>query len=210
MKQWIWSGKLWTAFKNTAIFFSFAINILLLVFLILTISSMLPLANSLAQPLVGGLHQSFVDMSEANITRTIVVQDSIPVVFDLPVQTETVAVLTQPVPMSIPTTFVLPAGGGFINGNVSFELPVGTELPVRFDITVPVSETVPIEMAVAVNIPLEETELNAPFTDLQALFAPINRLLLGLPESNAEFFERLVNGNEGAVQEVPAEQASNP
>jgi hypothetical protein len=210
MREWIWEGKLWSAFKNVAIFLSFGINILLLVFLIVTALYIIPTSKSIAEPLVGDLHQSFVDMGEAHITRTIVVQDTIPVVFDLPVQTETVATLTQPVPMTIPTTFVLPGGGGFINGTVSLELPAGTGLPVEFNTTVPVSETVPIEMAVAVDIPLEETELNEPFSDLQMIIAPIDSFLSGLPANNREFFERLVNGNQTEAEVQPPEQASVP
>lgn len=210
MNQWIWEGKLWSAFKNTAIFVSFGLNMVLLVFLILATLYILPTTNKIAEPLVGGLHQSFVDMSEAHITRTIVVQDSIPVVFDLPVQTETVATLTEPVPMSIPTTFVLPGGGGFINGTVSLELPAGTGLPVEFSMTVPVSETVPIEMAVAVDIPLEETELNAPFLALQSLIAPFDEFLSGLPANNQEFFGRLVNGTGTEAQSQAIEEARLP
>jgi hypothetical protein len=210
MRQWIWEGKLWSAFKNAAIFISFGINMVLLVFLIIAANFIIPATKMIAEPLVEGLHQSFIDMSDAHITRTIVVQDSIPVVFDLPVQTQTVATLTQPVPMNIPTTFVLPAGGGFINGTVSFELPAGTELPVELNIIVPVSETIPIEIAVEVDIPLEETELSEPFLRLQSLIAPFDKFLSGLPANNREFLERLVNGASDEVQMQSAEKASLP
>lgn len=210
MKQWIWEGKLWSAFKNAAIFISFGINMVLLVFLILAAFYIIPTSKMIAEPLVSGLHQSFVDMSEAHITRTIVVQDSIPVVFDIPVQAKAVATLTEPVPMSLPTTFVLPGGGGFINGNVSLALPAGTGLPVEFSMIVPVSETVPIEISVAVDIPLQETELSEPFMALQTLVAPFDKFLSGLPADNREFFERLVNGINDEVQMQSPEQASLP
>lgn len=208
MKEWMWSGKPWQAFKNVAIILSFSLNMVFLIFLILAGFYIIPVVNSIAEPIVGGLHQSFVDMGQARIVRTIVVEDTIPVVFDLPLQTTTNARLTEPVPMNIPTTFVLPGGGGFINGNVSFELPAGTDLPVQFDITVPVSQTVPVNLAVTVDIPLDETELGEPFNNLQAIFDPLNDFLANMPSTNGELYDRLVNsiGEQEAAESV--EQAS--
>jgi hypothetical protein len=178
--------------------------------LIISAFYVVPVIDSIAEPLVGGLHQSFIDMGEARIVRTIEVEDSIPVVFDLLLQTETNARLTQPVPMNIPTTFVLPGGGGYINGNVSFELPAGTDLPVAFNITVPVSQTVPVNLAVTVDIPLEETELGEPFANLTALFEPLDNFLTNLPSSNSEVYQRVINS--AASQEEPeaVQQASAP
>lgn len=208
MKEWMWSGKPWQAFKNVAIILSFSLNMVFLIFLILAGFYIIPVVNSIAEPIVGGLHQSFVDMGQARIVRTIVVEDTIPVVFDLPLQTTTNARLTEPVPMNIPTTFVLPGGGGFINGNVSFELPAGTDLPVQFDITVPVSQTIPVNLAVTVDIPLDETELGEPFNNLQAIFDPLNDFLTNMPSTNGELYDRLINsiGEQEAAESV--EQAS--
>jgi hypothetical protein len=210
MKEWVWSGKPWQAFKNVAIILSFTLNIMLLVVVILAAFYIIPMVNSIVEPIVGGLHQSFVDMGKAHIVRTISVEDTIPVVFDLPLETTTNVKLTDPVPMSIPTTFVLPGGGGFINGNVSFELPAGTDLPVHFNIMVPVSQTVPVKLNVIVDIPLEETELGEPFDNLQALFDPLNAFFTNLPSTNGEMYERIINSvdEEGAAEAI--EQASAP
>ncbi len=210
MKEWLWSGKPWQAFKNVAIVTSFGLNMVLLIFLIIAAFYIIPVVDSIAEPLVGGLHQSFVDMGEARIVRTIEVNDTIPVVFDLPLHTETNARLTQPVPMSIPTTFVLPGGGGYINGNVSFELPVGTDLPVAFNITVPVSQTVPVNLAVTVDIPLDETELGEPFTNLRALFEPLDNFLTNLPSSNSEVYQRVINSAGSQEEPEAVEQATVP
>ncbi len=209
MDEWLWSGKPWQAFKNVAIILSFGLNIVLLIALIVAAFYIIPIVNAIAEPMVGGLHQSFVDMSDAHIVRTIAVEDSIPVIFDLPVETVTDAELVEPVPMNIPTQFVLPGGGGFINGNVSFELPAGTKLPVQFSTIVPVSQTVPVKLAVAVDIPLEETELNEPFADLQELFAPLDAFLTNLPSSNTEVFNRLVRST-GEPDEATVGQAQVP
>jgi len=210
MKALIWNGKPWQAFKNLAIIMSFALNLVLIIFLIVAAFYIIPIVNSIAEPMVGGLHQSFVDIGQAHIVRTISVEDSIPVVFDLPVEAVTDAVLTEPVPMNIPTTFVLPAGGGFINGNVAFELPAGTRLPVEFSTMVPVNQSVPVNLDVQVDIPMQETELNEPFTDLQQLFAPLDSFLTNLPSSNTELYHRAVNSMEEQEVDQAFQQATLP
>lgn len=204
MKKWLWKGKPWQAFKNFAIIFSFVLNLIFLVMLILGALYVIPVMNEVAEPVVSGLNDSFEDMENAHIRQRITIDDQIPVVFDLPVRTNTTATILEPVPMSIPTQFVLPGGGGYINGNVSFALPAGTELPVQLDVVVPVSQSVPIAMEVPVDISLSETELSQPFGDLRRLFAPLDSLLSNLPSSNAEAYQRLMGEQ---AQAVPAEQS---
>jgi hypothetical protein len=208
MKEWLWSGKPWQAFKNFAIMFSFVMNMIFLAMLILAAFYIIPVMNEVAEPVVSGLNDSFEEMENAHIRQTIGIEDEISVVFELPVRTETVTTIVQPVPMNIPTQFVLPGGGGFINGNVSFALPAGTELPVQLDIVVPVSQTVPVVMDVPVDIPLSETELSQPFGDLRQLFAPLDSLLTNLPSTNAEFYERLRAAMQSEPEAPPAEQAN--
>jgi len=194
MKQFLWQAKPWQAFKSFAIIFSFTVNLVLLIGLILIAPLILPLVNQVAQPLVGGLSQSFAEMGEASIVRTIGVEDTIPVVFTLPLQTETEVVLTEAVPLSVNARFVLPGGGGAINGTVNIELPPGLILPVALDLQVPVNQTVPVNLDVAVDIPLHETELGVPFSRLQALFGPLDRFLVGLPADNEDLFRRVQEG----------------
>ncbi len=213
MKEWLWSGKPWQAFKNFAIIFSFVLNMIFLVLLILVAFYIIPVLNDVAEPVVAGLNDSFEEMESAHIRQTITIDDQIPVVFELPVQTETVTTILEPVPMTIPTQFVLPGGGGFINGNVSFALPAGTELPVQLDVIVPVSQSVPIAMSVPVDIPLSYTELSEPFGDLRQLFAPLDSLLSNLPSSNSEFYQRMRQAmeSEPAPAAEPVESAAeNP
>lgn len=208
MKEWIWSGRPWKAFKNFAIIFSFMMNMMLLIALVIGALLVIPSVSQIAVPIVGGLNQSFVDMSQAHIVRTIQVEDEIPIAFSMPVSTETLATITQPVPMAVDTSFVLPAGGGTINGTVFFELPAGTQLPIQIDLVVPVSKTVPVSLAVEVDIPIEETEMNQPFKDLQAIFTPLHRFLYNLPASNEELFDRIRDGVRADYYDA-AEQASN-
>jgi hypothetical protein len=191
-KQWIWTGKPWQAFKTFAIFFSFIMNLVFLVVLLVAAPLIIPIVAEIASPIVGGLNSSFVDMNAASIERTIQVDDNLEIAFTLPVETNTDVVVVQEVPLEgVPAQFVLPGGGGAINGRVYLSLPEGLTLPVRLDLDVPVNQTIPVQLAVAVDIPLSDTELGAPFARLQSLFQPLDALLRGLPTSNQELFERI-------------------
>lgn len=202
-KEIIWQARPWQAFKNVAIIFSFIVNIILVIVLLLSLPLLIPVLNSVAKPLVGGLSNSFVQMGEASIERTISVDDQIPVVFTLPLQQETNVVLIEPVPMSVPATFILPAGGGTINGTVILELPPGTSLPVALDMQVPVSTTIPVALDVGVDIPLQETELATPFNTLRELFEPLDGFIGGLPQSNDDLYERLSDRDEAPAPPSP-------
>jgi hypothetical protein len=116
----------------------------------------------------------------------------------IPLNTATNVRLVEDVPLSVNATFVLPGGGGSINGNVILSLPSGTELPVALDLNVPVSQTVPVVMDVPVQIELSQTELGVPFDKLQGLFTPLDALVGNLPESNEEFFQRTTDAVVGS------------
>ncbi len=181
MKERIWQNKPWQAFKDFSIIFSFVVNLVLVIVLLLLLPRVLPLVNGTATPLVKGLHQSFVEMNGASIKRTIKVNDRVPVDFNLPLHTPTVVTLTEDIPLNVNATFILPAGGGSINGTVSLVLPTGLPLPIQLGLDVPVQNEIPIDLAVEVDIPLNETELSVPFTRLQNLFGPLVDQLDQLP-----------------------------
>ena len=192
MRKWVWDGKPWMAFKTFAIIFSFIMNAVLLIVLLIAAPLILPIVNDIVNPIVGGLNSSFVDMSSANITRTIDVNDTIPINFVLPLDTETNVVLVDNVALSgVPTTFNLPGGGGTINGAVNLTLPKGLVLPVALNLDVPVDQEIDVALAVDVDIPLSETELGVPFNQLQSLFGPLDDLVQDLPDTNQELFQRV-------------------
>ena len=207
MKNTFWSGKPWQAFKSFAILFSFTVNIILLIVLLLIAPLIIPIVDSIAKPIVGGLNNSFVDMSKATIVRTINVEDEIPIAFSLPLDTETNVVLADSVPLNVPAQFNLPGDGGRINGQVAIELPKGLILPVQLKLDVPVDEQIPVALAVDVEIPLQETDLGQPFNTLRGLFEPLNNLLIKLPASNDELINRVTEGpNPQATVVKTAEQ----
>ena len=188
---WIWQGKPWQAFKTIAIIFSFIVNLVLVIILLLIAPQILPTVDNVAEPLVGGLNQSFVAMGEANIVETIQVDDTLPISFTLPLSQSTQVILTEAVPLGVNATFNLPGGGGSINGFVTLELPAGLPLPVSLNMGIPVEQTIPVQLNVPVDIALDETELGAPFNSLEALFTPLDGMLTALPSSNSEFIDRI-------------------
>ncbi|MFO7678420.1 MAG: hypothetical protein R6X34_00050 [Chloroflexota bacterium] len=138
------------------------------------------------------MNDSFVQMGEAEINRQIVVDDVIPIAFTLPLDTDTRVVVTEGVPLNnVPAQFILPGGGGYINGLVSLTLPAGLELPVHLALDVPVEQTVPVQLTVDVNIPLDETELGVPFKNLQEIFGPLTAMLTSLPKDNEDLINRI-------------------
>lgn len=189
--RWLWGQKPWDAFKTFAILFSFALNLTLVIILLAVAGLIIPIVNDIVEPIVGGLNDSFVEMSEATIKQDINIDTTMPISFTLPLEQSTTVVLTQDVPLNVPANFVLPGGGGEINGQVSIVMPAGMQLPVAMKMEVPVDQTIPVQMTVPVEIILADTDLGGPFFKLRSLFEPLNDMLKGLPSSNEEVGERV-------------------
>jgi hypothetical protein len=184
-----------------------------LIVLLLVAPLIIPIVSEIANPIVGGLNNSFVDMSTATISQVIEVNDTMGIAFDLPLAETTEVKIVQEVPLDgVPAQFVLPNGGGSINGQVFLALPEGLTMPVYLEMTVPVSQTIPVELAVDVNIPLSETELGGPFNQLRSLFAPLDALLRGLPATNQDLINRVLGQTSApaAVDPVAAEVETAP
>jgi hypothetical protein len=201
--KWLWTGKPWQAFKTFALFFSFALNLIMLIILLAAAPLIIPIVADIARPIVGGLNNSFVDMGDATIEQSIQVDDTLDIDFTVPFSTTTRVVITEEVPLEgVPARFVLPGGGGVINGQVYLDLPEGQELPIQLEIEVPIKQTIPVKLDVPIEIPLNETELGGPFNALQALFEPLDELLHGLPSSNDELIDRILNSDGTTGEEL--------
>ena len=119
------------------------------------------------------LQEIIEDLDNAVIVQTIHINQEIPVVFDVPLDKNTVVQLTEDVSLeNRPTTMNLPGDGGTINGWVNLILPRGYRLPVHLDMTVPVSHSLPVEVDVPVSIPLRDTDLGPIFGKLKGLTEP--------------------------------------
>ncbi len=184
---------MWNAFKNFAILFSFIMNFILLSIVLILGVLLFDIKNGILEPLIDGLHGSFVELDEADIIRQLAVQDEIPVQFTLNLKEHPIiARLTGNVRLTQPATFNLPGGGGNISGTVDLQLPIGMELPLVVEMDVPVDEMVPVNLLVDVEIPLQETQLHGPFYDLRMLLEPYVNLIDSLPNSYPEAIDAIM------------------
>jgi hypothetical protein len=175
-----------TILKNFFIVFSFIVNIILVAVILVLAATLFDIKNNIVTPLITGLHSSFVGLDEATIDWTIPVRDSIPVVLDIPLQTNTVVTLTDNVPLFVQAAITLPGGGGNLSATVNLTLPQGLELPVALDLNVPVNQELPVALDVRAVIPVSETQLHDPIDNLRLTFEPIVRALYNLPNNYAD------------------------
>ncbi len=196
----------WAAFKDIAIVFSFVVNLILVLVLLIAIIPLLQLKSSFLEPLLNDLDQAFLGLAETQIDTVVNVDQTIPIRFtlplsqplpldfDLPINQATDVILRDSVPLQVQASFVLPGGGGSINGTVSLALPAGMRLPVNLEMVVPVETTipvvmnvpvdqmVPIQMEIPVQIPLGEAGLDPAVQELRDVFTPLNVLLDKIPD----------------------------
>ncbi len=202
--------RFWNAFRDIAILFSFVVNFVLVVLLLVisvpALRATFALKAGLVEPLVYGLDEAFIGLGEATIDTNVEIDESIPIEFDLPLDQQlpidfqlpinqpTVVTLTGPVPLNLPAKFNLPGGGGAINGSVSLALPTGMQLPIQLNMTVPVQQTVPvlmqvpvrqrvpISMTVPVHIKLGEAGLDPVVGQLRMAIQPVKVQIESLPD----------------------------
>jgi hypothetical protein len=180
---WIRKEKIAPAFWTVAGLLSLAVNLILLVFLVGFGRQVFIIKQLVTDQLLGGLYWNFVQMDQASIKTTIPVSVEVPAQFDLPLITDTVVILSQDTYLT-GASVKLSAGGLVIsNAPADIVLPAGTELPIHLDLMVPVDQMIPVELNVEVDIPLEQTDLHAPFVGLQNVVAPYYVMLWALPNS---------------------------
>jgi hypothetical protein len=201
--------KFWDAFKDIAILFSFIVNfVLVVVLLVVSIPALratFALKTGMVEPLLTDLDDAFIGLGEATIDTTVEINEPIPIQFDLPldqplpidfqlpIEQDTNVVLTAPVELNRPATFFLPGGGGSINGSVYLSLPPGMQLPIKLSMFVPVSQTIPVRMSVPVNqtipiqmtvpvrIKLGESGLDPVVQELRGAIQPVKVQIESLP-----------------------------
>ncbi len=203
--------RFWDAFRDIAIVFSFVVNfvmvVLLLVLSVPALQSAFALKAGLVEPLLNDLDAAFLGLSEATIDTIVQIKDEpihirfdmpldqpMPIDFQLAIEQNTVVALNAPVPLNMPAQFTLPGGGGMINGSVSLNLPVGLSLPVHLSMVVPVSktipvrmnvsvdQTIPISMTVPVHIKLGEAGMDPAVQELRGVFLPLKEQIEALPD----------------------------
>jgi len=167
--------------------FSFIVNIVLVGIVVVLGVLLFNIKNDVADPLLKGLHSSFVGLDEATIDWTIPVRDSVQAQFTLPLETNTQVVLTADVPLTVNANISGPVS--IVGARVALTLPEGTVLPVALDLDVPVDEEIPVNLDVRAVIPLEETQLHDPFQNLRYTFEPIILALDNLPNDFGQAYD---------------------
>ena len=181
--------KIWLAFKNFAILFSFVVNLVLIIILLLSPDPIFMTKSEIAEPILLDLDSAFTALGDTTIRTTVQINHLLPISFDLPLQEQTAVILNEAVPLRVPATFNLPSGGGSINGVVSLELPSGQALPVTLDLVVPVESSIPIEFSVPVEIDLYTAGMGPAIEELRAVFQPLTKFVQELPNSPQEILQ---------------------
>ena len=164
------------AFWTVASIMSFTVNIVLLIVLAILLQNFNAVgvtATGLSDQLLGGLYTNFVKMDQAHITTTIPVSQEIPVQFTLNVSGPTSVTLSEDVTINGALVTVNTGGLNINRASANIVLPQGTVLPIIIqNLSVPVDQRVLAELDVAVDIPLNETDLHEPFVGLQQVVEP--------------------------------------
>jgi hypothetical protein len=170
-------------FWRFMVIFSFIVNIILVIVLLVLGIIIFDLKEQIADPLIQGLHSSFVGLDDATIDWTIPVRDTIPVELQIPLQTDTVVILTADVPLVVNASIDLPGINAYnVDAMVRLNLPTGMELPVALDLVVDVNEPLDVSLDVRAVIPLKETQLHDVADNLRLLFEPLAVGLSNLPD----------------------------
>lgn len=164
--------KLLPAFHNVSSSLSIIINIILLAIIILLSQQVFTLKKMIVGDILGGLYMNFGEMDKASIATQIQVKDDILVEFPLQINQETEVILTKDTAINGARVTLSTGGLNIVNAPANIILPAGSRLPIQLNMTVPVNATVPISLDVPVNIPLADTELHQPFTNLQNVIQP--------------------------------------
>lgn len=164
------------AFWTIASVMSFTVNIVLLIVLAIVLQNLNAVGvavTGLTDHLLGGLYTNFVKMDQAHIKTNIPVSKEIPVQFTLNVSGPTSVTLSEDVVIDGALVTVFTGGLNINNARANIVLPQGTVLPIFIqNLVVPVDQKVLAELDVAVDIPLNQTELHEPFVGLREVVEP--------------------------------------
>ena len=162
------------AFWTIASIMSLSVNVVLLAVGLLALRMLGGLqfiAQDQASGILGGLYHNFVKMDQATIAANIPVDAMIPLNIVVPVQATTRITIAEPV--VIPNAHVrINTGSLNIDANAEVTLPANTPLVVTLDFPLNVQNSIPVHLDVAVNIPLNQTQLHEPFVGLQKVVEP--------------------------------------
>jgi hypothetical protein len=184
LQKVVYQGKFMPAFWTVACIFSLVVNIILIGLLVSFGRHFFEFKALVANGLLTETSNNLAMMDKAHIVMTVPVkttvrlQDTLPVVFDLPINENTQVSLTEEATINgaqiylnntaVTTDLTLPAGTP-LDANFNMSIPVSTTAPV--DITVPVTLQIPVDIAI------EETDLHQSIVGLQEAIQPYQTAL---------------------------------
>ena len=175
-----------SAFWTVASLLSLTVNIILIAVLIYFGSQLSNIKRMVRDDVLAGLYTNFALMDQANIKTTIPIHSQVPAKFNLPLDTDTVVVLSKDTRIANARVTLNTGGLTIVNAPTDITLPAGTRLPIHLTLEVPVDQKIPVDLTVDVNIPLNKTYLHQPFVGLQNLVAPYYVMVSKMPESWSE------------------------
>jgi hypothetical protein len=190
-------------FWRFMIVFSFIVNFVLIVILLLAGLFIFQIKNQVADPLIGGLHSTAAGLSDATIDWTIPVRERIPIALNIPLDTQTDVRLTAPVNLEVDAFIDIPGLGGARNipATVRLTLPQDLVLPVALNLVVPVDEEIDVSLDVRAVIPISQTQMADPIETLGLLFEPLAIGLYNLPNdfNQAGDFVSTILNRDGSI-----------
>lgn len=204
------------------VIFSFIVNLVLIVVLLVLGILIFEIKNNVADPLVQGLHRTAVGLNNATIDWTIPVRDELGIDLQVPINAqtitstvsqyngqpvqpiagETLVTLTRDVPLVINNAFIQSPDLTLRNAQVNITLPAGTSLPVSLDLEIGLETDIPVALDVRAVIPIEETQLTDPIQTLQLLFEPLAIGLHNLPGDFQAAGDMVVNAFNGQLPDL--------
>ena len=172
-----------SAFWTVASLLSLTVNIILIAVLVYLGSQFSNIKHMVRDDVLAGLYTNFALMDQASIKTTIPIHTTVPAKFNLPLDTDTVVVLSKDTRIAGARVTLNTGGLTIVNAPTDITLPAGTRLPIHLTIQVPVDQQIPVDLSVDVNIPLNQTDLHKPFVGLQNLVAPYYVMVSNMPES---------------------------
>jgi hypothetical protein len=180
----VYQRKFFPAFWTVASIFSLIVNVILIAILISVGHNLFELKAIVADGLVTPTSNNLELMDKAHIITmvpvetTVRLQDSLPVVFDLPIDKN----------LQLSTTEDTRISGAYIYLNntaveTDLTLPARTPLQANFNLTIPVSTTVPVDLLVPVtvqvpvDIAVNQTDLHQSIVGLQGAIEPYQKLM---------------------------------
>jgi hypothetical protein len=194
LRKVVYQGKFMPAFWTVTAIFSLLVNLFFIALLISIGRYFFEFKSLVSEGLVEGISANLALMDKAHIVATIPVettvqlQDSIPVVFDLPINENTQVTLSEDTR--------IPGATIYLNNTAvltDLDLPAGTPLNFSLNTTVPVSQSVPVDVTVPVSllVPLdlaiEQTDLHQSIVGLKDDIEPYKTLLGSTYTSPGDF-----------------------